>query len=548
MLLVVHNGSQYTPLIAKSLRRLGFCAEVCTPDALLARLQRNSPTSVASELRGVVLSGGPGSVAAHRDTHTHADTHADADTLCALLATLPLPVLGICYGAQVIASFHAHANVVAEHSAEYGAQHLTRTQAAEEDVLGKELERDGAVWMSHHDTIVCSDAGSVVPLAHTRDRHTLAAFRCDAEASGRPVVRYGLQFHPEVSHTASGAQLLECFASLVCGCERRWSATHMAERVEARARESAGGSKGDTRPVVLGVSGGVDSTVAAVVLQRTLGDRLRCVFVDTGLLRENEADDVCATLASAGVARVQRINAADRFLGALQGVDEGETKRVVIGRVFVEVFAETVRNIAPEGGGYLGQGTIYADVLESGGDGAAKIKSHHNVGGLPGELARYGFDAGLVEPLRDLFKDDVRALGAHYGIPAAVLGRHPFPGPGLAIRIMDAVTPENLALLRSADALFVRFLREHGLYDRIWQAGVYLLPGKTVGVKGDQRSVDHAVALRAVNSHDGMTATPFPFTHDHLSALATLLPNHISNINRVLYDLSTKPPASIEPL
>jgi len=353
---------------------------------------------------------------------------------------------------------------------------------------------------------------------------------------------YGVQFHPEVTHTKQGTALLKRFVTEICGCQTLWTAAHIIEDQIARVREQVGNDH-----VLLGLSGGVDSSVVAALLHRAIGDQLTCVFVDTGLLRFQEGDQVMATMAEHMGVKVIRVNAAERYFKALEGEADPEAKRKIIGRLFVEIFDEESAKVTNAGHGqvkWLAQGTIYPDVIESAGSKTGKahvIKSHHNVGGLPEHMK-----LGLIEPLRELFKDEVRELGRTLGLPEHFVTRHPFPGPGLAIRVPGEVTREKLSLLRKADAIFLDEIRKAGLYDAIWQAFAVLLPVRTVGVMGDDRTYESVLALRAVVSTDGMTADSFAFDHAFLAATATRIINEIKGINRVVYDVTSKPPGTIE--
>ncbi|MBX2816311.1 MAG: glutamine-hydrolyzing GMP synthase, partial [Saprospiraceae bacterium] len=387
------------------------------------------------------------------------------------------------------------------------------------------------VWMSHADSI------STIPpqfelLAGTEDISS-AIFRSRTDAFSAPV--YALQFHPEVTHTVQGLQILKNFIYDIAGCKGEWTpASFVAEQIEGLQKQIGG------EGVLMGLSGGVDSTVAATLLHRAVGDKLICFFIDNGLLRKNEFEEVLESYKGQGL-NVVGIDARDRFYKALAGESDPEGKRKIIGREFIRVFEEEARKL--EGVTWLGQGTIYPDVIESVSvtGPSVTIKSHHNVGGLPDHL-----DLKIVEPLRNLFKDEVRRVGSELNIPMDILGRHPFPGPGLGIRILGDITPQKVDLLQAADHIFISELKNQGLYDEVWQAGVILLPVQSVGVMGDERTYEQAVALRSVNSSDGMTAVWSPLPHDFLSLVSTRIINEVKGINRVVYDISTKPPATIE--
>lgn len=461
----------------------------------------------------MVLSGSP------RSVH---DANAPKVDFSAFLGRVP--VLGICYGAQLLA--HAFGGAV-ERSAkrEYGRAELCGT--TDGVGLGAAIRKGSVVWMSHGDTIARLPEGWQV-LAST-ESIPIAAF------SAGDNITYGVQFHPEVSHSECGLELLRAFLLEVCGCKGDWTPKAFVEQTVKELRAKLGDDG-----VVLGLSGGVDSTVAAALLHRAIGDRLTCIFVDHGLLRKDEYAQVLRQYEGMGL-RVVGVDAGERFLGALQGVEDPEAKRKIIGRLFVEEFDRAAAGL--KGIKWLAQGTIYPDVIESvsvNGP-SVTIKSHHNVGGLPKDMA-----LRIVEPLRLLFKDEVRRVGAELGIPAEILGRHPFPGPGLAIRILGEVTRERVLVLQEADAVYVDGLRRAGLYDKIWQAGAILLPVRSVGVMGDERTYESVVALRAVTSVDGMTADWYPIPYEVLGRISNDIINGVRGVNRVVYDVSSKPPATIE--
>lgn len=501
---IVDFGSQYTQLIARVVRELGVYCEVVSS---VRGVQRDGL------LRGVVLSGSP------RSVH-------DAEAL--RFDFLPfegsLPVLGICYGAQLMAQTYG-GEVSRSAAREYGRARLGTVQRG--SALTEGIEAGAQVWMSHGDTIVRLGEGFSVTAS--TESIPVAMFE-DAKRK-----LYGVQFHPEVSHTEVGRTLLKNFLTTICGCTCDWTPrAFVASKIEW-LREELGQDK-----VVLGLSGGVDSSVAALLLHRAIGEQLTCIFIDHGLLREGEYESVLASYRGMGL-NVIGVDASDHFFRELAGVTDPEAKRKVIGRCFIEEFdkaAATLRDVK-----WLAQGTIYPDVIESSAVPGASvtIKSHHNVGGLPSDMK-----LKIVEPLRQLFKDEVRRVGAELELPAAILGRHPFPGPGLAIRVLGEVTREKVAVLQAADGIYMRKLREAGEYDKIWQAGAILLPVRSVGVMGDERSYENAVALRAVVSVDGMTADWYHMPYELLADISNAIINGVRGVNRVVYDVSSKPPATIE--
>ena len=521
-ILILDFGSQVTQLIGRRLRELNVYCEIYPYDKVPA---------LDDSVRGVILSGSPCSV---RD--------ANAPQVDLGLFRGKLPLLGICYGAQYIAH-RCGGKVEGSLAREYGRAMLDVVRA--DSPLLKGLSAHSQVWMSHGDTISQLPEGAEV-IASTQDVAN-AAYQIPGERT------YAVQFHPEVFHTTEGSKILANFALDICGCAGDWTPDSFIETTVAALREQIGDEK-----VILGLSGGVDSTVAGVLLNKAIGHNLTCIFVNNGLLRKNEFEDVLESYRDMGL-NVIGADASKEFLGALAGVEEPEGKRKVIGRLFVETFDRYARGI--EGARWLAQGTIYPDVIESAGIPgiASKIKSHHNVGGLPEEMK-----LKIVEPLRMLFKDEVRRVGRALGIKEELVGRHPFPGPSLAIRIIGEVTEEKLRVLREADDIYVRALRAYdctgmgfpcasdprvmatNLYDAIWQAGVILLPVKSVGVMGDERTYENPVALRAVVSTDAMTADWFHFPYDFLADVSNEIINKVRGVNRVVYDISSKPPATIE--
>ena len=521
-ILILDFGSQVTQLIGRRLRELNVFCEI---------YPFNKVPAADADVKGVILSGSPCSV---RD--------ANAPQLDLSLFRGKLPLLGICYGAQYLAHCGG-GKVENSDSREYGRAMLDVVRP--DSPLLKGVSARSQVWMSHGDTISRLPDGAQV-IASTADVEN-AAF----QIAGEPT--YAVQFHPEVYHTAEGSKILANFALDICGCSGDWTPASFIETTVADLKAQIGEDK-----VILGLSGGVDSTVAGVLLNKAIGHNLTCIFVNNGLLRKNEYEDVLESYRDMGL-NVIGADASAEFLTALSGVTEPEAKRKIIGRLFVETFDKYARKI--DGARWLAQGTIYPDVIESAGIPgiASKIKSHHNVGGLPEEM-----NLKVVEPLRMLFKDEVRRVGRALGIKEELVGRHPFPGPSLAIRIIGDVTEEKLRVLREADDIFIRGLRAYdctgmgfpsasdprvmasNLYDAIWQAGVILLPVKSVGVMGDERTYENPVALRAVVSTDAMTADWFPFPYDFLSQVSNEIIRKVRGVNRVVYDISSKPPATIE--
>ena len=503
-ILILDFGSQYTQLIARRVREMNVYCEIHPFNRIPA---------IGDDVKGVILSGSPYSVR---------DENAPQPDLSSIKSRLPL--LGVCYGAQYLAQAYG-GEVAPAPSREYGRAMLTVSDRKDELLAG--LPSPTQVWMSHGDTIVGLPDGYRT-IASTEDVAN-AAFRVDGERT------WGIQFHPEVYHSTDGMHLLRNFVVGICGCSQSWTSESFVESTVRSLQEQLGSDK-----VVLGLSGGVDSTVAAVLLHRAIGKNLYCIFVDSGLLRKNEFDEVMESYRGMGL-NVKGVKAHKKFFDDLKGVEEPEKKRKVIGRDFVEVFNDEAQRI--EDVRWLAQGTIYPDVIESvsvNGP-SCTIKSHHNVGGLPEKM-----NLKVVEPLRLLFKDEVRRVGRALGIDDRILGRHPFPGPGLAIRVLGEVTNERVAILQEVDRIFIDALRREGLYDGVWQAGAILLPVKSVGVMGDERTYESCVALRAVSSVDGMTADWVHLPYEFLANVSNDIINKVKGVNRVVYDISSKPPATIE--
>ena len=508
--LILDFGSQVTQLIARRVRESGVYCEILPYNV--------DPVRIGEfDARAIILSGGPASVLS-------AGTPRAPD----VVFELGLPLLGICYGQQTLCAQLGGEVEPSDHQ-EFGRALL---EVTEDSALSEGFWAVGEkhqVWMSHGDRVMRLPEGfRVVGVSDG------APFAMIADDSRK---YYGVMFHPEVVHTPDGAKLIRNFTHGVAGCRGDWTMAAFREQEIAKIRDQVGGAR-----VICGLSGGVDSSVAAVLIHEAIGDRLTCIFVDHGLLRQGEAEQVVEVFRHHYNIPLVHRDASDLFLGKLAGIDDPEAKRKIIGATFIDVFEEEAGKLG--GADFLAQGTLYPDVIESvsfAGGPSVTIKSHHNVGGLPERM-----NMKLVEPLRELFKDEVRALGRELGLPETLIGRHPFPGPGLAIRMPGEITREKCEILCKADAIYLDEIRRAGLYDAIWQAFAVLLPVKTVGVMGDARTYDHVCALRAVTSTDGMTADSYPFDHAFLAATATRIINEVRGINRVVYDVTSKPPGTIE--
>lgn len=502
-ILILDFGSQYTQLIARRVRELDVYCEIHP---------FNHYPSIDESVKGVILSGSPCSVL--EENAPDIDPSAFGD----------LPVLGICYGAQLLAHKHGGKVSRSEHR-EYGRAKLAHINS-HHDLL-KEIGIDSQVWMSHGDTITELPEDFQV-IANT-DSIPVAAYKIE----NKPV--YGIQFHPEVTHSTDGKTILRNFVVHICEAAQDWTADIFVENSIRELQAQLGDDK-----VVMGLSGGVDSSVAATLIHRAIGSNLYCIFVDNGLLRKNEFEEVLTSYEGMGL-NVKGVDAKAEFYKALEGLSDPEAKRKAIGKTFIEIFdreAHQIKNVK-----WLGQGTIYPDVIESvsvNGP-SVTIKSHHNVGGLPEKM-----NLKVVEPLKSLFKDGVRNVGRALEIPDGILGRHPFPGPGLGIRILGDITPEKVSILQEVDAIFINGLKSEGLYDQVWQAGSMLLPVQSVGVMGDERTYEQVVALRAVTSLDGMTADWVHLPYSFLATVSNQIINRVKGVNRVVYDISSKPPATIE--
>lgn len=503
-IIILDFGSQYTQLIARRVRELNVYCEIHP---------YNKVPDFDSSVKGLILSGSPCSV---RD--------ADAPDVDLHSLENKFPILGICFGAQLLAHKHGF-EVKASSTREYGRAKLANIDHS--DPLLKGIEEHSQVWMSHGDTI--QNLASPFKVIAGTDSIGVAAYRHESQEI------YALQFHPEVTHSSQGALILKNFLSDICQCACQWTSDAFVETTVASLKAQLGDDK-----VVLGLSGGVDSSVAAVLIHKAIGKNLFCIFVDNGLLRKNEFEEVLESYKGMGL-NVKGVNASQLFYDALAGISDPEAKRKAIGKTFIDVFDEESKQIKDVK--WLAQGTIYPDVIESvsvGGP-SVTIKSHHNVGGLPDYMKLQ-----IVEPLKLLFKDEVRRVGTAMGLSKQLIGRHPFPGPGLAIRILSDVTAQKVDILQQVDHYFIQGLKDHQLYDEVWQAGVMLLPVRSVGVMGDERTYESVVSLRAVSSVDGMTADWSRLPYDFLAEVSNKIINNVKGVNRVVYDISSKPPATIE--
>jgi GMP synthase (glutamine-hydrolysing) len=503
-ILILDFGSQYTQLIARRLRELNVYCEIHP---------FNKIPEVSPQVKGVILSGSP---------HSVREQNPPQPDLSGIKNKLPL--LGVCYGAQFLAHFFG-GDVGQSSSREYGRANLNFADA--DCVLFNGISPNSQVWMSHADTILSIPKNFKV-IAGTNDVK-IAAFEIENEKT------YGIQFHPEVYHSTDGVQLLKNFVYDICGCSGDWTPNSFIQTTVKELKDKLRNDK-----VILGLSGGVDSSVAAMLLHEAIGKNLYCIFVDNGLLRKNEFESVLESYQHMGL-NVKGVDAKENFYAALKNVSDPEQKRKAIGRVFVEVFDDESKTI--ENAKWLAQGTIYPDVIESASvkGPSATIKSHHNVGGLPDYM-----QLKVVEPLRSLFKDEVRKVGKELGLDENILNRHPFPGPGLAIRILGEITEQKIKILQDVDAIFINGLKTHNLYNDVWQAGAIFLPIQSVGVMGDERTYENVVALRAVSSTDGMTADWCHLPYEFLAKMSNEIINKVKGVNRVVYDISSKPPATIE--
>jgi GMP synthase (glutamine-hydrolysing) len=507
MILVIDFGSQYNQLIARRVREHHVYCQIEPPDIDLAKIHALNP-------EGIILSGGPASV-----------YEAGSPRANKGIFDLNIPILGICYGMQFMVDALG-GRVIGAEKREYGFAELTIKDASG---IFSGIEKNTKCWMSHGDTI------GVLP----RGFKTTAATPSTKIAAMANVSKrlYGLQFHPEVVHTIEGKRVIENFLFRICSCKKSWTMKSFARNVMEEIRSQVGSGH-----VILGLSGGVDSSVAALLLNQAIGEHLTCVFVDNGLLRQGEATRVRELFKRHFKVNLRFVNARKQFLDGLKEVVDPERKRKIIGRIFIEVFEKEARKI--KGAGFLAQGTLYPDIIESRsafGGPSAVIKSHHNVGGLPKKM-----NLKLIEPLKHLFKDEVRLLGKELGLPDDLVWRQPFPGPGLAVRIISDVTPSRLSILRKVDAVLLEEIRAHNLYRKLWQSFAVLLPLKSVGIMGDQRTYEHIIAIRAVTSEDAMTADWARLPHDLLGKISNRIINEVRGVNRVVYDISSKPPSTIE--
>ncbi len=508
-ILILDFGSQLTQLIARRVREAGIYCEIKPYNTKLAEIKKFQP-------KGLILSGGPASV-----------SFAKSPTVSVEIFELGLPVLGICYGQQLMCKLLG-GEVKSSKEREFGRAHISIAAASSINAKKWKKGTKHQVWMSHGDKVTKLPKGFSV-VAKTDS----APYAMIANEKQR---FYGVQFHPEVVHTPDGKDMLRNFCVKVCGCKANWNMGNFIDVQVEKIRKQVGNKK-----VIAGVSGGVDSTVAAAILHKAIGKNLTCIFIDHGLLRKGEAAQVKKMFSGFRI-NLKMVDASDMFLSRLKGVSDPEKKRKIIGATFIDVFDKEAKKL--KGAEFLAQGTLYPDVIESvsvHGDAAVTIKSHHNVGGLPARMK-----LRLVEPLRELFKDEVRALGLELGLKKEMIERHPFPGPGLAIRIPGAITAERIRILQEADEIYISEIKKAGLYNKIWQAFAVLLPVQTVGVMGDGRTYEYVCALRAVTSTDGMTADYYHFDHEFLSRVSNLIVNKVKGINRMVYDITGKPPATIE--
>ena len=503
-IIILDFGSQYTQLIARKIRELNVYCEIHA---------YNKIPELTPEVKGVVLSGSP---------YSCNDAQAPIPDLSKIKGHLPM--LAVCYGAQYLAKMGG-GNVLPSKIREYGRANLQYIDNS--NPLLKGISPNSQVWMSHGDTI--EKVPQNYKLICSTDTVKYAGYQIEGEQT------FAIQFHPEVSHSIEGIKMLRNFVVDICHCDQSWTPASFVETTIRELREKLGNDK-----VVLGLSGGVDSSVAAMLLNKAIGKNLHCIFVDNGLLRKNEFQSVLESYKDMGL-NVKGVDAKQKFYDVLKGVTDPEKKRKGIGKTFIDVFDEEAKQITDVQ--WLAQGTIYPDVIESLSvkGPSATIKSHHNVGGLPDYMK-----LKIVEPLRSLFKDEVRRVGREIGLKNDLLGRHPFPGPGLAIRILSDITPEKVEILQNVDDIFINGLKEYGLYDKVWQAGAMLLPVQSVGVMGDERTYENVVALRAVESNDGMTADWSHLPYDFLAKMSNRIINEVKGVNRVVYDISSKPPATIE--
>lgn len=507
-IVILDFGSQYTQLIARRIRELNIYSEI---------IPFSKMPDLDDSVKGIILSGSPFSVLGEETLRT------DLEAIIG-----KKPVLAVCYGAQYIAH-HFGGKVEKSSKREYGKANLSKIYS--DDAFLKDVSKDSQVWMSHGDTIM--EIPDDFELLASTSSIPVAAYKAKEGKFDHPV--YCIQYHPEVTHSLEGKIMFKNFAIDICGCKGNWTPQSFIDQTVYELRNKIGDEK-----VLMALSGGVDSSVGAILLHEAIGKNLYCFFIDNGLLRKDEYEEVLKSYEGMGL-NIRGVDSKHRFWDELKGVSDPEKKRKVIGRVFIEVFEEEAAKF--DNIKWLGQGTIYPDVIESISvhGPSVTIKSHHNVGGLPDLL-----NLKIVEPLRMLFKDEVRNVGRALKIPEAIVGRHPFPGPGLAIRILGDITPEKVSLLQEADAIFINSLKKHGLYDKVWQAATILLPVQSVGVMGDERTYEKTVVLRAVNSVDGMTAEWSRLPHEFLAEVSSEIINNVKGINRVVYDISTKPPATIE--